>query len=67
MCPECNGTRLRAEARAVRVAGRSITEICTLTVKEARKFFSGLQLTESQTKIADKILEETSLAFAIFG
>jgi len=58
MCPECNGTRLRAEARAVRVAGRSITEICTLTVKEARKFFGGLQLTESQTKIADKILEE---------
>src|SRR3981189_2125409 len=42
MCPECNGTRLRAEARAVRVAGRSITEICTLTVKEARKFFAGL-------------------------
>jgi len=58
MCPECNGTRLRAEARAVRVAGRSITEICTLTVKEARRFFGGLQLTESQTKIADKILEE---------
>jgi excinuclease ABC subunit A len=58
MCPECGGTRLRAEARAVRVAGRSITEICTLTVKEARKFFSGLQLTEAQTKIADKILEE---------
>jgi excinuclease ABC subunit A len=58
MCPECSGTRLRAEARAVRVAGRSITEICTLTVKEARKFFSGLQLTEAQNKIADKILEE---------
>ena len=58
MCPECGGTRLRAEARAVRVAGRSITEICALTVKEARKFFSSLQLTESQTKIADKILEE---------
>jgi excinuclease ABC subunit A len=58
MCPECGGTRLRAEARAVRVAGRSITEICTLTVKEARKFFGGLQLTEAQTKIADKILEE---------
>jgi len=58
MCPECGGTRLRAEARAVRVAGRSITEICSLTVKEARKCFSGLQLTEAQTKIADKILEE---------
>jgi excinuclease ABC subunit A len=57
-CPDCGGTRLRAEARAVRVAGKSITEICTLTVKEARAFFAGLQLTEAQTKIADKILEE---------
>jgi excinuclease ABC subunit A len=57
-CPDCGGTRLRAEARAVRVAGKSITEICSLTVKEARAFFSGLQLTEAQTRIADKILEE---------
>jgi excinuclease ABC subunit A len=57
-CPECGGTRLRAEARAVRVAQKSITEICALTVKEARTFFGGLQLTEAQTKIADKILEE---------
>jgi excinuclease ABC subunit A len=57
-CPECNGTRLRPEARAVRVAGRSITEICKLTVKEARVFFSTLQLTPSQAKIADKILDE---------
>jgi excinuclease ABC subunit A len=57
-CPDCGGTRLRAEARAVRVAGKSITEICTLTVKEARAFFAGLQLTDAQAKIADKILEE---------
>ena len=57
-CPECRGTRLRPEARAVRVAGKSITEICGLTVKEARAFFSGLQLTDAQNKIADKILEE---------
>jgi len=57
-CPECGGTRLRAEARAVRVAGKSITEICSLTVKEARAFFGGLRLSEAQTKIADKIFEE---------
>jgi len=57
-CPECSGTRLRPEARAVRVAGRSITEVCKLTVKEARSFFSGLQLSEAHLKIADKILEE---------
>ena len=57
-CPDCGGTRLRAEARAVRVAGKSVTEVCRFTVKEARAFFSTLQLSESQLKIADKILEE---------
>src|SRR5947209_7116997 len=57
-CPECGGTRLRAEARAVRVAGKSITDVCKFTVKEARGFFSGVQLSEAQLKIADKILEE---------
>ena len=43
-CPDCGGTRLRAEARAVKIAGRSITEVCQMTVKEARPFFSALQL-----------------------
>src|ERR1700736_2179803 len=57
-CPECGGTRLRPEARAVRIVGKSITEICKFTVKEARTFFSTLQLTQAQEKIADKILEE---------
>ncbi len=57
-CPECDGTRLRPEARAVRVAGKSITEVCKFTVKEARVFFATLQLSDAQLKIADKILEE---------
>jgi len=57
-CPECGGTRLRAEARAVRIAGRSITDLCKLTVKDARKFFAELKLTASQAKVADKILVE---------
>ncbi|HXM97575.1 MAG TPA: excinuclease ABC subunit UvrA [Candidatus Dormibacteraeota bacterium] len=57
-CPECNGTRLRPEARAVRIAGKSITELCQLTVKESRVFFRELQLTESQAAIADRILDE---------
>ena len=57
-CPECGGTRLRAEARAVRITGRSITDLCKLTVKAARRFFEELQLTEGQAKVADKILQE---------
>jgi len=57
-CPECGGTRLRAEARAVRITGKSITDLCKLTVKAARRFFEELQLTEGQAKVADKILQE---------
>jgi excinuclease ABC subunit A len=57
-CPDCGGTRLRAEARAVRITGRSITDLCQLTVKEARKLFEELKLTEGQAKVADKILQE---------
>jgi excinuclease ABC subunit A len=57
-CPDCKGTRLRAEARAVKVAGRSITEVCQMTVKDGRPFFDGLKLSELEAAIAEKILEE---------
>src|SRR5579864_4564464 len=57
-CPDCKGTRLRQEARAVRVAGKSITEACEMTVAEARAFFSGMQLSPAETTIAGKVLEE---------
>ncbi|MGB2634112.1 MAG: excinuclease ABC subunit UvrA [Candidatus Acidiferrum sp.] len=57
-CPECGGTRLRAEARAVKITGKAITDLCKLTVKEARQLFAELKLTESQAKVADKILHE---------
>src|SRR6202041_103430 len=57
-CPDCRGTRLRAEARAVKIAGRSITEVCQMTVKEARPFFQNLQLSETEAAIVEKVLEE---------
>ena len=57
-CPDCKGTRLRAEARAVKIAEKSITEVCRMTVKEARPFFAGLSLAPGEAQIADKVLEE---------
>ncbi len=57
-CPECNGTRLRPEARAVHVAEKPITEVCAMTVTQARRFFEALELSASDARIADKILEE---------
>jgi excinuclease ABC subunit A len=58
ICPDCHGARLRAEARAVRLSGKSITEVCAMTVTEARKFVDSLELRSEQAAIAEKILEE---------
>ena len=57
-CPECKGSRLRAEARAVLLEGRNITEVTSLTITGASDFFDSLQLSPAQTEIAGKILEE---------
>jgi excinuclease ABC subunit A len=57
-CPDCKGTRLRAEARAVKIAGRSITDVCQMTVKESRPFFKNLQLSPAEMVIAEKVQEE---------
>ncbi len=57
-CPDCGGTRLRTEARAVRIDGKSITEVCSLTVTEARQFFDSLQLAPEAAAIAERILQE---------
>jgi excinuclease ABC subunit A len=57
-CPDCGGTRLRAEARAVRIQGKSITEVCSLTVAEARQFFDSLELAPEAAAIAERILQE---------
>jgi len=57
-CPDCGGTRLRAEARAVLVQNKPITEVCSLSITQAREFFGALTLTPAQTTIAERVLEE---------
>jgi excinuclease ABC subunit A len=57
-CPECGGARLRREARDVHVGGRTIDEVCSLTVREAERFFAALELSEKEAAIADKVLRE---------
>ena len=57
-CPDCNGARLRREARAVQVAGQTIDKVSALTVLEATEFFRTLTLSEKETAIADKVLKE---------
>jgi excinuclease ABC subunit A len=58
LCPECGGSRLRLEARIVRVAGRTLPEICAMTAAEAGVFFNEIHLTEAETDIAGRLLVE---------
>ncbi len=59
-CPECGGTRLRREARHVRVGGRAIYEINALPLKEAKDFFDQVTLTGHKFAIAERIIKEIS-------
>jgi len=66
-CPQCDGTRLRREARHVRLAasgdpepahGRAIYEIEHATLAEALAYFESLQLAGAKAEIADKVVRE---------
>jgi len=57
-CPDCGGKRLKPEALAVTVAGRSIDKVVALQLKEAEPFFRTIALTEREEVIAGKILKE---------
>src|SRR6185295_14294386 len=67
VCEECQGMRLRKEARYVRVGGKSITEMTALTIREAHDFLAGLGLSPRQKEIAGRILRESGdrLSFLI--
>jgi excinuclease ABC subunit A len=57
-CPECNGNRLRLEARQVKINGRNICEVCAMTVEDASKFFAAIELSVQEAEIADRLLQE---------
>ncbi len=57
-CTACEGTRLRREARFVRVGGRSIVEVAALPIGDALAFFRGLDLSPTESEIARPIVKE---------
>ena len=61
-CPECHGTRLKREARHVKVGtddeARAIYEVSSWPLKQAIAFFSALTLDGQKAAIADKIVKE---------
>ncbi|MFH1846152.1 MAG: excinuclease ABC subunit UvrA [Candidatus Omnitrophota bacterium] len=57
-CPECKGQRLKKESLHVFIAGKNISDICAMSVSEAKKYFCGLNLDETEKKIAEDVLKE---------
>ncbi len=57
-CPECNGTRLRREARHVKIAGHPIYDISHWPLRAALAFFSGLELPGARAQVAGRIVRE---------
>ncbi len=58
-CPDCGGTRLSARARAPRLRGISLDEVCTFTLGEAVKWVDGVpaSLPEAMRPMAKSICE----------
>jgi excinuclease ABC subunit A len=61
-CPECSGTRLKREARNVKVGddadARPIYEISAMPLKDASRYFSRIRLPGHKAAIADRIVKE---------
>ncbi len=57
-CPDCGGSRLRAEARAVTIQGQSIAAVTQRPLAETAAWAGGLTLTEREARVASGILRE---------
>ncbi|HEX3952774.1 MAG TPA: excinuclease ABC subunit UvrA, partial [Stellaceae bacterium] len=59
-CEVCDGARLKPEALAVKIAGKSISEAAALSISDAGDWFAGVDatLTPSRSEIAARILKE---------
>ena len=70
-CTSCHGTRLKREARHVRVGeddlARAIFQISHVTLGEAQHYFQTLQLSGAKGEIASKVVREIGLRPDVTG
>jgi excinuclease ABC subunit A len=59
-CPTCRGARLKPVVLAVTIGGRSIADVAAMPIGECVKFLLGLELSERETHIAERVLKEVN-------
>ncbi|MBA2281875.1 MAG: excinuclease ABC subunit UvrA [Acidimicrobiia bacterium] len=57
-CVACGGARLKPLTLAVTINGRNIAEVCAMSIREAAEFFAGLELSERDRMIAERVVKE---------
>lgn len=57
-CPTCHGARLKDNILAVKIGGKSIYEVCLMSIKQLIPFFEKLKLSKEDAKIAELLLKE---------
>ena len=57
-CPSCDGNRLKAESRAVRVKGHRLSDYVNLPIAKSLPLFETLELSEREHLIAGRVLRE---------
>ena len=58
VCPTCHGHRLKREAEYVKVGGKSISELCDMSISALCDFFQNLKLTKHDENVARRLLLE---------
>ncbi len=57
-CPDCDGQRLRQEARDIKVGDISLPDALAMSIDDSYRFFDSLELDAERAAIADKVLLE---------
>jgi len=63
-CPGCNGARLNPLSLAVTVDGRTIDEVCSLSIRDSAAALASLDLSERDQAIAGQVLKEINARLA---
>jgi len=57
-CPECKGARLKPEVLAVTLGGKSIAEVCALSIDDCATFLKQVTLNKREAQIAERVMKE---------
>ncbi len=57
-CPDCKGARLKPEVLAVTLGGKSIAEICALSIDDCAAFLKKVSLNKREAQIAERVMKE---------